>query len=80
MTASPAVLMSSLSATARLRAERMVSGREVVVIQVAAQLEQLEWPAPYGPLTERADAVRRVFAKVAAEHREFDIDLDPTWI
>lgn len=78
MTAVP--LMSSRSATYRLRAERMTSGREVVTQQVAAQLERLEWPAPYGPLTERADRVRRVFAQMAADHREFDIDLDPTWI
>lgn len=68
MTAVP--LMSSRSATARLRAERMTSGREVVVAQVAAQLERLEWPAPYGPLTLRAELVRRVFAQVV-DHEEF---------
>jgi hypothetical protein len=62
--------MSSRSATYRLRAERMTSGREVIVQQVAATLEQLEWPPAYGPLTERADRVRRVFRDVV-DHEEF---------
>jgi hypothetical protein len=68
MTAVP--LMSSRSATYRLRAERMTSGPEVVTQQVAAQLLQLEWPPVYGPLTERADRVRRVFSEVV-DHEEF---------
>lgn len=68
MTAVP--LMSSRSATYRLRAERMTSGREVIVQQVAATLAQLEWPPAYGPLTERADRVRRVFRDVV-DHEEF---------
>jgi hypothetical protein len=65
-----AVLMSSLPATARLRAVRMTSGREVVTDQVAHQLLQLEWPPVFGPLTERAERVRRVFSEVV-DHEEF---------
>lgn len=71
-----AVLMSSLPAADRLRAEGMVSGREVVVDQVAHMLLrsnlaskfEVDWTTVWTP--ERAERVRRVFAEVV-DHEEF---------
>lgn len=60
---SDVVLMSSRSATARLRAERMVSGQEVITQQVAATLVKM---------VDRHDEINReIYAAIMSP--EFDM-------